>query len=366
MTNATHTQSILPGRTMPTNFPASPCSWCGTTPTAVYDRDSRMSACDACAASWKAQVGGLVRRLEALPDEQQQAVAPLVTDAVGLLVAEALGAPTDASPAARQVVPILLGIVSAAKAAAPAPVVPNRFGGKCADCGVWVDAGAGRRERVDGAWVVRHLAGACPEASAPAPSAPVAATPLAATEAQRWLPSNGRKGKCLGCQQTVAAGAGIAVLNVPDGRGWSVLHHTCAQSTANDRTGLHGRLTNFGFRITTATGSDTRDHAVRLAVDFITGEGNGEQSTVFLRVCWGTAYGVEVHTGAPGNVHRTPVGAQRAVRIMDNLLAMSTEALAKAQADYGTKMGACGRCGSPLTDDTSRALGLGPECRKHH
>jgi hypothetical protein len=33
-----------------------------------------------------------------------------------------------------------------------------------------------------------------------------------------------------------------------------------------------------------------------------------------------------------------------------------------AMQRYGQEIGACGRCGLPLTNDTSRALGLGPEC----
>jgi hypothetical protein len=33
-----------------------------------------------------------------------------------------------------------------------------------------------------------------------------------------------------------------------------------------------------------------------------------------------------------------------------------------AMQRYGQEIGACGRCGLTLTNDTSRALGLGPEC----
>ncbi|NDC55037.1 MAG: hypothetical protein EBZ74_12415, partial [Planctomycetia bacterium] len=299
MTNLT-SPTILPGRTMATNFPSNPCAWCGTTPTAVYDRDSRMSACDACAASWKAQVAGVVRRLDALPPEQQQAVAPLVTADVQRLVGEALASPTDASQAARTVVPMLLGIVGAAKALAPAPVLQNRYPGKCTDCGQQVPAEAGRRERVDGAWIVRHLAGACP---APTVTTPTATLPIASGEAQRTIRTK-RDGKCLSCGGKVLAGKGWAMQHLPDARGWAALHDDCADSLAADRAGLPQALRLLGDRVIAATGTDTRDHAVRLAVDFITGEGDGEQSTVFLRVCWGAQPTVETHHGAPGNVHR--------------------------------------------------------------
>jgi len=36
----------------------------------------------------------------------------------------------------------------------------------------------------------------------------------------------------------------------------------------------------------------------------------------------------------------------------------------EARAAFGQKLGRCGVCNRPLTDETSRALGIGPECRK--
>lgn len=37
---------------------------------------------------------------------------------------------------------------------------------------------------------------------------------------------------------------------------------------------------------------------------------------------------------------------------------------AEAATRYGVELGSCHRCGRTLTDETSRALGIGPECRK--
>jgi uncharacterized protein DUF6011 len=37
---------------------------------------------------------------------------------------------------------------------------------------------------------------------------------------------------------------------------------------------------------------------------------------------------------------------------------------AEAAQRYGVELGKCSRCGRTLTDETSRALGIGPECRK--
>ena len=36
----------------------------------------------------------------------------------------------------------------------------------------------------------------------------------------------------------------------------------------------------------------------------------------------------------------------------------------EAATRYGVELGSCHRCGRTLTDETSRALGIGPECRK--
>ena len=42
-------------------------------------------------------------------------------------------------------------------------------------------------------------------------------------------------------------------------------------------------------------------------------------------------------------------------------IALDPEAASQA---YGREMGQCGRCGLPLTNDESRAYGIGPDCRK--
>lgn len=43
-------------------------------------------------------------------------------------------------------------------------------------------------------------------------------------------------------------------------------------------------------------------------------------------------------------------------------LSQSPEQLREAQALFGREIGRCGRCGRHLTDEASRAFGLGPEC----
>jgi hypothetical protein len=49
-------------------------------------------------------------------------------------------------------------------------IIPNRYGGKCVRCNVWVPEQKGSIHKVEGRWLVSHV-GECPEAAAP-PAAP--------------------------------------------------------------------------------------------------------------------------------------------------------------------------------------------------
>jgi hypothetical protein len=51
--------------------------------------------------------------------------------------------------------------------AAPASVRPNKYGAKCAECGIYVEAETGSLTKENGRWITRHI-GECP-AAAPAP-----------------------------------------------------------------------------------------------------------------------------------------------------------------------------------------------------
>lgn len=47
----------------------------------------------------------------------------------------------------------------------------------------------------------------------------------------------------------------------------------------------------------------------------------------------------------------------------DAVIAEIAKDVEEAQTQYGVKLGRCYRCGRTLTDETSRALGIGPDCR---
>lgn len=51
-------------------------------------------------------------------------------------------------------------------------------------------------------------------------------------------------------------------------------------------------------------------------------------------------------------------------KVAQVLLGLSPEELREAQALYGRELGVCGRCGRTLTDEASRAEGLGSECAR--
>lgn len=63
--------------------------------------------------------------------------------------------------------------------------------------------------------------------------------------------------------------------------------------------------------------------------------------------------------GAPGKYRKEPVAISVRSAIMNRIERDHKQAM----LDYGKQSRVCGRCASPLTDTTSRALGMGPICR---
>ena len=138
------------------------------------------SYCERCAADSKAQIGGLVARIEAI-------VAPLGDN----IPAEVLAAVTAVQPNVEAILtgtaPLavilstkidLLALrtsIGQAKAAGtPAAVRTNNYGGKCGKCAVWVEPQTGRIEKINGRWVTFHLDGACPTPAAATPKVDLA------------------------------------------------------------------------------------------------------------------------------------------------------------------------------------------------
>lgn len=62
-----------------------------------------------------------------------------------------------------------------------------------------------------------------------------------------------------------------------------------------------------------------------------------------------------------GRSNETLTG-KRAAQAAERLAELSPAEQVEAMALYGREIGSCGRCGRHLTDEASRARGLGPEC----
>lgn len=68
---------------------------------------------------------------------------------------------------------------------------------------------------------------------------------------------------------------------------------------------------------------------------------------------------VKLLYGAPGDFQKVRASKSQAA----DLLAKIAKDPAKASADFGKHVGQCGVCRSPLTNEESRAYGIGPICR---
>lgn len=85
----------------------------------------------------------------------------------------------------------------------------------------------------------------------------------------------------------------------------------------------------------------------------------GDNDLVFYRVDHNERWGVSVKMIVGGHPD-TWVKRAHVAGILARINEYGVDAAAKL---YGTELGRCSRCNRTLTDETSRALGIGPECR---
>jgi hypothetical protein len=64
-----------------------------------------------------------------------------------------------------------------------------------------------------------------------------------------------------------------------------------------------------------------------------------------------------------GGTGSTPQPLATQLSVLQRLSELSDEELLEAAARYGRELGQCGLCGRDLTDEASRAAGIGPVCR---
>lgn len=65
--------------------------------------------------------------------------------------------------------------------------------------------------------------------------------------------------------------------------------------------------------------------------------------------------------GSPGALAENPVTRPELANAVLSVIAQDQQA---AMLLFGTELGMCGACGSPLTNDESREIGIGPVCRR--
>lgn len=168
---------------------------------------------------------------------------------------------------------------------------PNSYPGNCEECGHYVDAMEGWRNKIGARWAVHHHAGMC--------------NPLTPT--------------------TAAAPAGKQSLNEI----------------------LEG-IENGYFALPCKTDSNDLDF-IRIG----TNQGRVNPEHKGLRR-------VQRFIGGDGPV---TMGRPEQVIFARAIAALTPEERLAAQQLFGQTVGSCARCGRSLTDQISRAAGLGPECR---
>jgi len=217
----------------------------------------------------------------------------------------------------------------------------NQYPGPCRHCGTTVAAYDGIRRRVNGAWMTEHP-GACPPKSAQ-PELPGTATP-----AKR---PNARVGGCYTCGTPLAIGAGF--IEQVNGR-WRVYCGDAEACLANQEAK------------TVAQAVEDEPLPDVPAGHYAIPAFTGDNDLGFFRVKrpvagkWaGRTFVNQVVGGHPD----APVRRTQARAVLEAIVAAG---IAEAGLRYGTELGQCCRCNRHLTDETSRTLGIGPECRKEN
>lgn len=151
----------------------------------------------------------------------------------------------------------------------PSGAATNAYGGKCTMCGIWVDPGAGIRERGEYRWTVRHRTrDDCREAKKAAPPTPEPKPREVATTM-----TNRRPGTCTRCAEPVAAGEGT-LTRAGEGARWAglvhqggcedrgVIVHTSIGDYANNAKALNEYFTRDGvlYRVVDTTWFRTQDY----------------------------------------------------------------------------------------------------------
>ena len=173
---------------------------------------------------------------------------------------------------------------------------------------------------------------------------------LATATLTRDFRPNKFAGTCVLCGAKVGEGEG-RIDRKDSGSGWNVSHLSgeCPERTATDAAPL------------TSDGRGSADFSAVPGGYYATASATGNNDLDFWYVTEGTRNPairfVKRVIGGSGNerVHRST-----ALAALSAILAAGTD---KSGLRFASELGRCRKCGKHLTDETSRALGIGPKCR---
>lgn len=168
-------------------------------------------------------------------------------------------------------------------------------------------------------------------------AAETAAAPTTSTRGDR---PNRYGGDCVDCGRHVAPEAGVLF---KDG-GWKVAHRDGECPTAATEPEVE-------------TAADVEVPDGHYAID-----STGDNDLAFYRVDNGGRYGVSVRLIVGGHSDSWVV-RRNVPGIIARIAAAGVET---ARQRYAAEIGSCWVCNRTLTDEESRRLGIGPDCRKRH
>jgi ribosomal protein L24E len=211
--------------------------------------------------------------------------------------------------------------------------VANRYPGTCAACGQHVPQGAGIARKAGGGWTT--LCARCAHDTNGATVAPAPAASEAGCKPNRYA------GPCRFCGSDVPAGSGL--LCRLDGR-WAVEHKAGACGPAEAHTA--------------ATPAPVTD----VAAGHYAIASTGSNDLAFYRVDRPTESDYAGRTFVKLVVGGHPDRNVKRDHVAGILARIAADP--DAGARYGQELGQCRTCNRHLTDELSRQLGEGPECRK--
>jgi hypothetical protein len=181
--------------------------------------------------------------------------------------------------------------------------------------------------------------------------------PIGVKQTGRCIPNRFGK-KCTVCKVYVETGEGFAA---GDATGWYTYCATCANTDVVAENADKVELGHLVDDVLARVFPNDDRLAPRASVALPSFTGNNDLDFFVVRRLTNGERRIERTVGGHGD---NPVTLTEALTVARALKLYDTPALVAAVLRYGAELGQCARCARSLTDEESRAHGLGPECRK--